>query len=37
MKRKILSLAVLLTLGITASVLMSSSHREAPLIAKRWP
>ena len=33
MKRKILSLAVLLTLGITASVLMSSSHREAPLIA----
>lgn len=33
MKRKILSIAVLLTLGITASVLMSSSHREAPLIA----
>ena len=33
MKRKILSLAVLLTLGISASVLMSSSHREAPLIA----
>ncbi|MEO7393482.1 MAG: DUF4331 family protein [Chitinophagaceae bacterium] len=33
MKRKILSLAVLLTLGITASVLMSSSHREAPLIS----
>ena len=33
MKRKILSLAVLLTLGITATVLMSSSHREAPLIS----
>ena len=33
MKRKILSLAVLLTLGISASLLMSSSHREAPLIA----
>src|SRR5678816_3140960 len=33
MKNKILSLAVLLTLGVTASVLMSSSHREAPLIA----
>ena len=33
MKRKIISLAVLLTLGISASVLMSSSHREAPLIA----
>jgi hypothetical protein len=33
MKNKILSLAVLLALAITASVLMSSSHREAPLIA----
>ena len=33
MKRKILSLAVLLTVGITATVLMSSSHREAPLIS----
>ena len=33
MKNKLLSLAVLLILGITAWVLMSSSHREAPLIA----
>ena len=33
MKRKILSLAVLLTVGIAATVLMSSSHREAPLIS----
>ncbi|MEO6406805.1 MAG: DUF4331 family protein [Ferruginibacter sp.] len=33
MKRKFLSIAVLLTLGISVSVLMSSSHREAPLIA----
>ncbi len=33
MKRNFLTLAVLLGISISASVLMSSSHREAPLIA----